>query len=124
VLFLIPAAADAQTKTLSSISVGGVWAFNITQPAGGMSSDERVVEVRKRITEVLSRYRAGQRVRVQVRPLGTGATVEVGEIVVVTVTPADAAGTAVTTVELAQQWARRLSRGLASALPDAAFNVF
>jgi hypothetical protein len=116
-----PAPVTAAANTLSSISVGGVWAFNITQPAAGMSADERVVEVRRRITEVLSRYRAGQQVPVLVRPWGAAATVEVGGIVVVTVTPADATGTAVTPFELAQQWARRLRQGLAAALPGATF---
>jgi hypothetical protein len=126
--FAVAQAANAQTTvpTPKDIIVGGVWAFNITQSASGMTADERVIEVRRRITEVLSKYRTGQDVPVRVRPLGASAAVEVGDMVVVTVTPADASATGIkiTTLELARQWARRLHQGVSKALPDAVFHVF
>jgi hypothetical protein len=114
----------SMAQTPADLSVGGVWVFKITQSAGSMPAETRVVEVRKRITEILSRYRAGQDVRVLVQPLGAAAALMVGDILVVTVTPADAAGTGVSTFELARQWARRLHQGLTRALPDATFHVF
>ncbi|HKV45877.1 MAG TPA: hypothetical protein VJT32_14570 [bacterium] len=109
----------------NDISVGGVWAFKITHAAAGFSVAERVVEVTKRITEVLStpKFRTNGAV-VAVQPLGSAAEILVGDRLVITVIPDDAAGTGVSTVELAHQWAQRLAQGLSKALPDANFHTF
>jgi hypothetical protein len=115
-----PAMAD-----VGDISVGGVWISKITQNAAGFLAEQRATEVNKRITEVLSdpRFRhAGA--TVSVRPMGDAAAILVGDQLVFTVTPADATGTGVTTVELARQWAQRLAQGLSKALPDANFHTF
>jgi len=119
-----PALADA-----SSISVGGVWVCNITQDASGFTAAERIVQVRQRITEVLStnRFRDNPNVFVRVRAAGHDALISagdpVGQILVFTVTPQDAAGTSLTPVQLADQWAPRLAQGLAKAMPSSRWNI-
>lgn len=115
-----PAMAD-----IGDISVGGVWVCRITSGAGGLSLEQRVVQINRRITEVLSIPRTGRRtISISVRPLGPSAAIVVGDITIITVTPADAAGAHVTTMELARQWARRLAAGLQRALPGATFHGF
>lgn len=115
-----PAMAD-----VGDISVGGVWISKITENAAGYLAEQRATEVNKRITEVLSTpgFRHAGAV-VSVRPLGDATAILVGDRLVFTVTPADATGTGVTTVELARQWAQRLAQGLSKALPDANFHTF
>src|SRR3990172_9575900 len=115
-----PAIAD-----IGDVSVGGVWVCRITRGAGGLSLEQRVVQINRRITEVLSIPGTGRRtISISVRPLGPSATIVVGDITVITVTPADAAGAHVTTMELARQWARRLAAGLQRALPSTTFHGF
>jgi len=117
-----PALAD-----LGDISVGGVWAFRLMRGTSGMALDQRVAEVERRITNVLSipRYRTGG-VSLTVRPVGAGAAIMVGDAEILVVTPEDVAATGVkvTVLELARQWAQRLANGLNRALPDARFAVF
>ncbi len=115
-----PALADP-----SDISVGGVWVAKITRDAAGLSADQRIVEVHKRITDILSNpvYRqAGA--PVAVRPVGQAAGIFVADQLAITVMPEDAAGTGVTTMELARQWAQRFAQGLSKALPDANDHTF
>ena len=115
-----PALAD-----IGDISVGGVWVCRITRGAGGLSPEQRAVQINRRITEVLSIPGTDRRsISISVRPLGRSATIVVADITVITVTPEDAAGTNVTTMELARQWARRLVAGLQRALPSATFHGF
>ena len=115
-----PALAD-----LGDISVGGVWVCRIARGAGGLSPEQRVVQIDRRITEVLSIPGTDRRsLSVAVRPLGRSAAIVVSDIMVITVTPEDAAGTSVTTIELARQWARRLVAGLRRALPGMTFHGF
>ncbi len=107
------------------ISVGGVWVAKITRDAAGYSADQRIVEVHKRITDILSNpvYRhAGA--TVAVRPVGQAAGIYVADQLAITVMPEDATGTGVTTMELARQWAQRFAQGLSKALPDANFHTF
>ena len=133
VLVLVPALAWGLSISLahpaladpSDISVGGVWVAKITRDAAGLSATERIVEVHKRITDILSNpvYRhAGA--PVSVRPIGSAAGIYVADQLAITVTPEDAAGTGVTPIELARQWAHRLAQGLSLALPDANVHVF
>jgi hypothetical protein len=115
-----PALAD-----IGDIAVGGVWVCRITRSAGGLSLEQRVAKIERQITEVLSLPGIDRRsVPILVRPLGGSATIAVAGITVMTVTPEDAAGTRVTTTELARQWARRLAAGLQRALPSATFHGF
>lgn len=110
---------------MGDVSVGGVWVCRITRGAGGQTLQQRMVDVERRITEVLSTPRFRRTgVAVSVRPMGQGAAILVTDYVVLTVVPEDAAGTGVTTLELARQWARRLVTGLNRALPDASFVAF
>ncbi|MDQ7841607.1 MAG: hypothetical protein RDU83_11365, partial [bacterium] len=89
------------------------------------SLEQRVVQIERRITEVLSIPGIDRRsIPLLVRPLGRSATIVVAGITVITVTPEDAAGTHVTTMELARQWARRLMAGLQRAFPSATFHGF
>lgn len=118
--FVRPAAAD-----VGDISVGGVWVSKITRDASGFSADQRATEVNKRITEVLSRpelRRGGA--SIVVRQSGASAVILVADLLIMTVTPEDAAGTRVSTLELARQWAQRLAQGLSKALPDANIHTF
>ena len=115
-----PALAD-----VGDISVGGVWVCRITRGAGGLSPEQRAAQINRRITEVLSIPGTARRtILISVRPLGASAAIVVGDITVLTVTPADAADTHVTTMELARQWARRLVAGLQRALPSTTFHGF
>jgi hypothetical protein len=115
-----PALAD-----IGDISVGGVWVCRITRGAGGLSLEERVARINRQITEVLSLPGTDRRsVPVSVRPMGRSTAIIVADITVITVTPEDAAGTRVTTTELARQWARRLAAGLQRALPSTTFHGF
>ena len=109
---------------IGDISVGGVWVCKITHDASGYSADQRAVQINKRITEVLSDPKLRRGAGVSVRSFGASATISVGEKLVFTVVPEDAMGTSVTTIELARQWARRLTTGLGKALPDAEFHTF
>ncbi len=115
-----PALADP-----SDISVGGVWVAKITHDAAGFSATERIVEVHKRITEILSNpvYRQTG-ASVSVRPIGLASGIYVADQLAITVMPEDAAGTGVTPMELARQWAQRFAQGLTNALPDANVHVF
>lgn len=115
-----PALAD-----IGDISVGGVWVCRITRGAGGLSPEQRVVQINRRITEVLSIPGTDRRsISMSVRPLGASAAIVVADITVITVTSEDAAGAHVTTMELARQWARRLVAGLQRALPGTTFHGF
>src|SRR3990170_5085617 len=115
-----PALAD-----IGDISVGGVWVCRITRSAGGFSMEQRVVQINRRITEVLSIPGTDRRsISMSVRPLGASAAIVVADITVITVTSEDAAGTPVATMELARQWARRLVAGLQRALPSTTFHGF
>jgi hypothetical protein len=115
-----PALAD-----IGDISVGGVWVCRITRGAGGLSPEQRVVQIDRRITQVLSIPGTDRRtLSISVRPLGRSATIVVADVTIITVTPEDAAGTPVTTMELARQWARRLVTGLQRALPSTTFHGF
>ncbi len=101
----------------ASISVGGVWVCNITQPAAGFTPEQRVTEANKRITEVVSRLRAADRVTVAVEPFGAAAKITVNGMLVFTLVPADVPTPAVPLVEYARQVAARLQKGILNALP-------
>jgi len=115
----LPALADAR-----DISVGGVFITRITEDAAGYTSYERAVQVNGRITEILSTPTFRRGASVAVRQGGSSALITVGDLLVFTVTPQDAAGTSVTTLQLARQWAQLLAQGLSKALPDSSFHVF
>lgn len=120
-----PAALAAPNQ----ISVGGVWVCDITQGASGFTVDQRIVQIQQRITNVLSTpsFQDNPNVFVRVRPAGADALITVGDrqtrILVFTVTPADAAGTSLTPVQVARQWAPRLAQGLGKAMPSSAWNL-
>jgi putative lipoprotein len=106
------AAAD-----IGDISVGGVWVGRLTQGAAGLTLEGRVRQINQQITEVLSlRALRGSQVTVEVQPARAAAAITVADIVVVTLTPRDAAGTGVPAYEVANQWAARLAAGLRRAL--------
>lgn len=115
----LPSRAD-----IGDISVGGVWICRITQPALGLTAEQRAVQVNKQITEALSTPKFRRGAVVSIRPKETAATISVGDLLIVTVTPEDAKGTSVTPMALARQWAQRLATGLSKALPDAEFHTF
>jgi para-nitrobenzyl esterase len=114
------------SAALGDIAVGGVWICRLTQGAAGLTLEQRVSQVEQRITDVLSAATrtgaAGQvlrpeRMTVGVKPVGDSAAIVSAGITIITVTPADAAGTGVSVYELANQWAGRLVHGLSRALP-------
>jgi hypothetical protein len=113
---LNPAFADPR-----DISVGGVYITRITQPAQGFTAEERATEVTRRITQILSTPELRQGAVVTVRQSGADALVIVGNILVFTVTPADAAGSGTTTY-VAKHLADLLSQGLTKALPGSVFH--
>ena len=106
------------------VSVGGVWVCRITEPALGLSPDERVVQMNKQITEALSTPQFRRGATIAVRADGPNVRILMEHLTIVTVTPADTKGTTVKPMELARQWAQRLARGMSKALPDAEFHTF
>lgn len=117
VLAVILSASTAWANPLD-VSLGGVWAFRITHGAFGLTAEQRVVQVTRRLTEVLSIPRLRCRgAAVRVIAEGADVAIVVDHVLVVTVTPDDAQGTGVPALELARQWAERLTEGLARALP-------
>jgi hypothetical protein len=111
-----PAFADPR-----DVSVGGVWITRITQANGGYSPEQRAVEITRRITRVLGMPEFRQGAVVTVQQSGADALVQVGSVLIFTVTPADAAGSG-TTMAVATQWATLLARGLSRALPGSNFH--
>lgn len=124
VVAAIPALARPAFADPREIAVGGIWIALINHDAAGYTSFERAIEVRRRITEVLSTPKFRQGTTVSVQPLGKAAVVMVGGLLVFTVTPEDATGTWMTPLDVAHQWARLLAEGLSRALPDTNFHVF
>jgi hypothetical protein len=111
-----PAFADPR-----DVSVGGVWITRITHGWGSYSAEDRATEVTKRITQVLSAPQFRQGAVVAVKFDGVDAIVTVGDLLVFTVTPADAEGTYNTPMQVAKSWARLLAQGLTKALPGSSF---
>jgi uncharacterized lipoprotein YbaY/heat shock protein HslJ len=108
-----PALAD-----IGDISVGGVWVCRLTRGAAGLTLEQRVEQINQRIVDVLSLPELTRRqIAVEVRAVGDGAAIVAADITVMTVTPADAAGTGVPVHEVANQWTARLVQGLRNALP-------
>ncbi len=108
-----PAAAD-----IGDISVGGVWVCRLTQGAPGLTLEQRVRQINQRVTDVLSLPELRRRqIPVEVRAIGDTAAIVAADITIMTVTPADAAGTGVPVYEVANQWSARLAQGLRRALP-------
>ncbi len=114
-----PALADVR-----DISVGGVWITRLDQDAAGYTSIQRAIEVQRRITEVLSTPKFRQGVLISVKQDGADAVITVGDMLVFTVTPKDAAGVRMAALDVAHQWARLLAEGLSRAIPDADFHTF
>jgi heat shock protein HslJ len=110
-----PAGAQAAT-----ISVGGVWVCRLAQGASGLTLEQRVRQIDQRIADVLSLPPERSQIPVEVRPASGAVAIVAGGITVITVTPADAAGTGVPVHEVAHQWAARLAEGLRRALPGRA----
>jgi hypothetical protein len=117
--FVLPARADPR-----EISVGGVWITLLDHDVAGYTSYQRAVEVRRRITEVLSIPELRQGAVVAVKQVGHEAVISVGDVLVFTVTPDDVAGTWMPPLDVARQWARLLAAGLSRAMPDADFHTF
>jgi hypothetical protein len=111
--FVLPAPADS-----GEISLGGVWVCEITHDSSGYTAAERAVEVRRRITELLSMPAARQGVTLSVQRDGANAVVLAGGMLIFTVTPADTGGTTAGTLELAREWASRFAQGLSRAIPQ------
>ncbi len=125
VLSLVLGLIGPARAEMGDLSVGGVWVCRLTQGVAGLTLEQRMVDVERRMTQVLStpEYRYSG-VAVSIRPVGRDAAIAVGDRIILTVTTEDAAGTAVTSLELARQWAQRLVVGLNRALPDSTFHVF
>ena len=113
-----PAFGDAR-----DISVGGVYITTITQDYAGYTAEQRATEVTRRITRILGTPELRQGAVVAVKQDGANALVTVGNILVFTVTPADAKGSG-TALYVAKQWARLLAEGLTKALPGSNFHGF
>lgn len=126
-LIATAASAWAQAPPVTDphdVSVGGVWVCRITEPALGLSADERVVQMNKQITEALSTPKFRRGATIAVRADGPNARIVMEHLIIVTVTLADTKGMTVKPMELARQWAQRLARGMSKALPDAEFHTF
>jgi len=131
VLAVLVAAGISGTAfaAMNDITVGDVFVCTINHGAGGYTVDQRIVQIRQRITNVLSveRFRSNPNLIVQVVAAGSSALISVGDpagqILVLTVTPADAMGTGVGAFTLASQWGQKLAQGLGNAMPSSHWNL-
>ncbi len=100
---------------LGDISIGGVWVCRLTKGAGRLTLEQRVQEIERNMYAVVNnpKYRAQGRVPVSVR----GSAIMVEDLVILTVSPEDVAGTGAKPAEAANQWAQRLAKGLNHAIP-------
>lgn len=90
------------------VRVGGRTAFVIEEPVGAISPQERAAIVNERVQRILGASELDPQ-RMEVRRLGDGApTVALGDLLIVSVTPADAAANGTTPERLADRWAARL----------------
>ncbi len=123
------ALSGSASAAMNDITVGDVFVCTINHGAGGYTVDQRVVQIRQRITNVLSveRFRSNPNLFVQVVAAGSSALISVGDpagqIVVIEVTPADAMGTGVNAFTLASQWGQKLAQGLGNAMPSSHWNL-
>jgi hypothetical protein len=124
VVGLVFGLAGPALAQMGDVSIGGVWVCRLTRGIGQMSLDDRMVEIERRIANVLHnpKYR-GVGVGVSVRPTGPNAEIVVGDTSIMVVTVEDVAGTNVRPVEAARQWAARLVKGMNQALPDGNFRA-
>jgi len=124
VVGLVFGLAGPALAQMGDVSIGGVWVCRLTRGIGQMSLDDRMVEIERRIANVLHnpKYR-GVGVGVSVRPTGPNAEIVVGDTSIMVVTVEDVAGTNVRPVEAARQWATRLAKGMNQALPDGNFRA-
>lgn len=99
------------------VVVGGVIVLRIRAEAGGMSVQERLVQVRRRIVEALSRTR-GTAPPVTVRRVAGQAAIFAGEVLIITVDANHARLNGMSQQALADLWAARLREGLAKAAPQ------
>src|ERR1700724_1109961 len=70
---------------VGDISVGGVWICRITQPALGLTPEERAVQMNKQITEALSTPKFRRGATVSVRSQGPNARIMIDTRVLMTV---------------------------------------
>ncbi|MGQ0571362.1 MAG: hypothetical protein ACT4P5_17805 [Armatimonadota bacterium] len=117
---LVLGLAHPALAEIGDISIGGVWVCRLTKGAGGLTLEQRVEQVERNMYAVVNnpRYRGRRTVPVSVRVVGQGAAIMVDDLVILVVTPEDVSGTGAKPIEAAQQWAQRMAKGLAQALPD------
>jgi hypothetical protein len=109
-----PAAIDNAAR----LTLGGVTILQFRAPAGGFSPEQRRSQLQSRVVEILSHAElTPSDVRVVVGPGGRSAMVQVGSMLFVTATEADARANQSTPEELANTWANNLRRGFAAAKP-------
>jgi len=113
----------------NDLVVGGVVWGRITQSAGGYSAAQRIIYVRKRVTNIYSNttFKAARNLFVNAGRLGSDSPISVGSLgggqpyLVVTVTPQDAQANGTTVHQLASHWATNLTRGLNKEMPTSFF---
>jgi hypothetical protein len=111
---------------VGDISIGGVWVCRLTKGAAGLTLDQRMMQIERRIFSAINnpKYRDQRQMPVVVRPMGQNAAVTVDDVVIFVVTPEDVEGTGAKPMEAAVLWGQRLARGLNLAIPDGKFQVF
>lgn len=119
---LVLGLAHPARAEIGDISIGGVWVCRLTKGAGGLTLEQRVEQIERNMYAVVNnpRYRGRRTVPVSVRVVGQGAAIMADDFVILVVTPEDVSGTRAKPVEAARQWAPRMAKGLAQALPDPA----
>ena len=112
-----PPAAEAPANS-APLTLGGVTLLQFRAAAGGYSPEQRRSQIQSRIIEILSHAELGPRdVRVVPGPGGQSATIQVGPMLFVTATDADARANQSTPEQLANTWAENFRRGFAAAKP-------
>jgi hypothetical protein len=110
--------APRPSGNAARLTLGGVTILQFRAAAGGFSPEERRSELQSRVVEILSHEELNPSdVRVVIGPGGHSATVQVGPLLFVTATEADARANQSTPEELANTWAQNLRRGFAAAKP-------
>ncbi len=115
-LLTVLASSVARSQDASAVWIGGHLLLRVRCPAGGYTIEERAAAVQRRTNDLLRGGRTT--LTVTVRKSDTVASIYTDDVLLITVTPADAKVNGTTPMKLAGIWAARLRDLFPQATPD------